>query len=134
MSRQWQFGSLPLCSIITSKNYVFLQPQSRTAVHYLAISPPRIRITDTSRDASPVEQEFLTAKQLEKATSQPDLTGGRRARGRRQSRYCSSPESCRGSQEWGGAGGRRESQEWNTSKRGSTASEAAGSQVGDTAN
>ena len=37
-------------------------PQSRTAVHYLAISPPRIRITDTSRDNSPGAQhsEFLT--------------------------------------------------------------------------
>ena len=39
-----------------------MTPQSRTAVHYLAISPPRIRITDTSRDNSPGAQhsEFLT--------------------------------------------------------------------------
>ena len=41
-------------------------PQSRTAVHYLAISPPRIRITDTSRDNSPGAQhsEFLTVSSM----------------------------------------------------------------------
>ena len=37
-----------------------LTPQSRTAVHYLAISPPRIRITDTSRDNSPTSCQLLT--------------------------------------------------------------------------
>ncbi|XP_023324086.1 uncharacterized protein LOC111698081 [Eurytemora carolleeae] len=51
---------------------VALKPQSRSAVHYLAISPPRIRITDTSREHSPKE-DFLSAAQLEKATSNPDI-------------------------------------------------------------
>lgn len=51
------------------------QPQSRTAVHYLAISPPRIRITDTSRASSPTG--FLTPLQLEKAISNPDLIDGK---------------------------------------------------------
>ena len=46
-------------------------PQSRTAVHYLAISPPRIRITDTSRDNSPgaPHSEFLTVSLSSMMTS-----------------------------------------------------------------
>ena len=43
-----------------------LTPQSRTAVHYLAISPPRIRITDTSRDNSPTSCQLLTVTSFSK--------------------------------------------------------------------
>ena len=32
-----------------------LKPQSRSAVHYLAISPPRIRVTDAQGTALPNE-------------------------------------------------------------------------------